>query len=69
MEQGQTKILRTGETVFAEGDAGDIMYVLLEGAVELRKKVGKGETVLKTVSTPNDFFGEMALIDDRPRSA
>lgn len=69
MDQGQTKIFMTGETVFAEGEEGDRMYVLLEGAVELRKKVGKGETVLKTVATVNDFFGEMALVDDRPRSA
>lgn len=69
MEQGQTKVFTSGETVFAEGAEGDRMYVLLEGAVELRKKVGKGETVLKTVSAVNDFFGEMALIDGRPRSA
>lgn len=69
MEQGQTKVFMTGETVFAEGSQGDLMYVLVEGAVELRKKVGRGETVLKTVSTTNDFFGEMALIDGRPRSA
>jgi len=69
MEQGQTKVLLTGELVFAEGDEGNLMYVLLEGVVELRKKVGKSETVLKVVSTVNDFFGEMALIDGRPRSA
>jgi len=69
MEQGQTKIFMTGEVVFAEGDEGKLMYVLLEGTVELRKKVGKSETVLKSVSTVNDFFGEMALVDERPRSA
>lgn len=45
------------------------MYILVEGAVELKKRVDRGETVLKTVQSPNDFFGEMALIDGRPRSA
>ncbi|MDA8410362.1 MAG: Crp/Fnr family transcriptional regulator [Treponema sp.] len=69
MEQGKTKVCLSGEVIFAEGGVGDLMYILLEGVVELRKKVGKGETVLKSVSTVNDFFGEMALIDGRPRSA
>jgi CRP/FNR family cyclic AMP-dependent transcriptional regulator len=58
-----------GELIFREGEAGDLMYVLVEGSVDLKKKVEHGETVLKTVDSPNDFFGEMALIDARPRSA
>jgi CRP-like cAMP-binding protein len=62
-------MIQTGETIFAEGGKGDAMYILLDGAIELRKKVGTGETVLKTVESANDFFGEMALIDGRPRSA
>jgi signal-transduction protein with cAMP-binding, CBS, and nucleotidyltransferase domain len=45
------------------------MFILLAGAVELKMKVDRGETVIKTVDEPNDFFGEMALLDDRPRSA
>ena len=69
MEQGQVRTVSQGETVFSEGGKGDLMYILLEGAIELRKKVVGGETVLKTVSSPNDMFGEMALIDGRPRSA
>jgi len=59
----------TGETIFSEGETGTDMYILLSGSVDLKKKVDRGETVLKTVDAPNDFFGEMALIDDRPRSA
>ncbi len=45
------------------------MYILLEGAVELIMKVDRGETILKTIDKPNEFFGEMALIDGSPRSA
>jgi CRP-like cAMP-binding protein len=63
------KSFEPGDVIFREGEKGDLMYVLLEGAVELKKKVERGEAVLKTVDTPNDFFGEMALLDDRPRSA
>lgn len=58
-----------GGIIFREGEVGELMYILVEGAVELRKKVEGGETVLKIVETPNEFFGEMAIIDGRPRSA
>jgi CRP/FNR family transcriptional regulator, cyclic AMP receptor protein len=63
------KIYVAGESVFREGDPGEVMYVLLAGAVDLKKRVEGGETVLTTVNEPNEFFGEMALIDGRPRSA
>jgi CRP/FNR family transcriptional regulator, cyclic AMP receptor protein len=58
-----------GQVIFREGEQGELMYILVEGAVELTKKTGKGETILKTVSQPYEFFGEMALVDGRPRSA
>jgi CRP-like cAMP-binding protein len=63
------KVFLAGEAVFREGDPGDVMYVLLTGAVDLKKRVEGGETVLSTVDEPNEYFGEMALIDGRPRSA
>jgi CRP-like cAMP-binding protein len=53
-----------GQTVFAEGDPGDVMYVVLAGELDVR--VG-GHTVY--VARPGDIVGEMALIDSRPRSA
>jgi CRP/FNR family transcriptional regulator, cyclic AMP receptor protein len=69
MASDNVKVFESGDIVFNEGEKGDLMYVLLEGAVDLTMKVERGETVLKTVDTPNDFFGEMALLDERPRSA
>ncbi|MBN2875454.1 MAG: Crp/Fnr family transcriptional regulator [Spirochaetales bacterium] len=59
----------SGERIFTEGERGDLMFILLKGAVDLKMKVEGGENVLKSVESPNEFFGEMALIDDRPRSA
>jgi CRP-like cAMP-binding protein len=69
MEASNLRVYEAGEVIFSEGEEADRMYILLEGAVALKMKVEKGETVIKVVSTPNDFFGEMALLDGRPRSA
>jgi CRP/FNR family transcriptional regulator, cyclic AMP receptor protein len=69
MANDNVKIFESGDLIFKEGEKGDLMYVLLEGSVDLTKKLERGDTVLKTVETPNDFFGEMALLDERPRSA
>ena len=69
MANDNVKLFEAGDVVFKEGEKGDLMYVLLEGAVDLKMKLERGETVLKTVDVPNDFFGEMALLDERPRSA
>lgn len=53
-----------GEVIFHQGDAADVVYAVKEGQVSLRI----GETEMETVG-PKGLFGEMALIDDGPRSA
>ena len=53
-----------GDAIFREGDKGDGMYVVVEGRVELRVR-GR---VLEDVG-PGAVLGEMALIDDAPRTA
>jgi CRP-like cAMP-binding protein len=57
-----------GAVLFREGDPGDFMYVVQSGEVEIRRKVGDHERVL-AVLPAGEFFGEMALINQRPRSA
>jgi len=69
MAERNEKKFGTNQLIFREGESGQEMYILIEGAVELRKKVEGAEKLLKTVDSPNDFFGEMSLIDNRPRSA
>ncbi len=53
-----------GERIFLEADSGDCMYVVRTGKVDV---ITFGN-VLETVE-PGGIFGEMALIDDGPRSA
>lgn len=53
-----------GETVFSEREPGAVMYVVKEGEVDIRVR---GKTV-ETVG-PGGIIGEMALIDQQPRSA
>jgi len=58
-----------GATVFAEGTAGDEMFVVLSGRVRISKRLtGVGEEAL-AILEPGAWFGEMAMIDDSPRSA
>ena len=67
--QKRVHYFNPGDIIFREKDEGHEMYILLEGAVELTKKVAGAQQRLKVMNSKNDFFGEMALIDHRPRSA
>lgn len=54
--------------VFREGEPGDKMYVLVSGLVEIRQtRDGQEKTLVQM--KPGDCFGEMAILDSRPRSA
>jgi len=53
-----------GEQVFAEGEPGDALYLVLEGAV----KVHQSQRQLAHLGV-RDVFGEMAIVDSEPRSA
>src|SRR6187431_962498 len=60
---------RNGATIFSEGEPGDKFYLIVEGAVRISRIVpGMGEEAL-AVLRPGNYFGEMSLIDDAPRSA
>jgi CRP-like cAMP-binding protein len=62
-------VLGDGEVVFEEGQPGDSLYVIAEGRIRIGTVIpGVGEEAL-TILSPGDFFGEMSLIDESPRSA
>jgi CRP-like cAMP-binding protein len=63
------KKVKKNEIVFKEGDIGDAFYLIVTGSVRISTLVpGVGEEAL-TILGEGEYFGEMALIDDAPRSA
>jgi len=58
-----------GETVFAEGAEPDKFYIVLEGGVQVWKGQGTPQAELLAEHGKGHLFGEMALVDDLPRSA
>jgi CRP/FNR family cyclic AMP-dependent transcriptional regulator len=58
-----------GTRLFRHGDTGDKLYLILEGKVRISREVsGMGEEALAVLG-PGQIFGEMALLDESPRSA
>lgn len=58
-----------GEAVFHHGDPGDGLYLVLDGAIRISRNVsGMGEEAL-AILRPGQYFGEMSIVDDAPRSA
>jgi CRP-like cAMP-binding protein len=57
-----------GQTIFAEGDGGDWIYVIESGSVEIFKKIGHQNVVLETLH-PGEIFGEISYIAQIPRTA
>ena len=63
-----TMNFKKGATIIHEGTTGSYAYLILSGSVEVSKKVGEEKLVLSRLVKGN-IFGEMSLVDDKPRSA
>ena len=63
------RVFQGGETIFEENDTGNSLLVIISGEVRITQRANvSGEETL-TVLKQGDFFGEMALLEDLPRSA
>ena len=61
--------LLSGEVIFADGEFSQELYLIVSGVIAIVKHHGaSGERVLNTLG-PGDFFGEMAIFEQAPRSA
>src|SRR3954470_17913044 len=61
--------LGRSEELFAEGDRGDRLYVILEGKIKLGRTSADGRENLLAILGPGEMFGELSLFDPGPRSA
>ncbi len=68
IEQSSRVSHEAGQRIISAGEAGYCMYVLLNGSARVTSLSGSDEVELAMLK-PGDFFGEVALVDDGPRSA
>jgi len=64
-----TKHLDKGDTVFSYGDAGDALYLVRSGRVEVFVENTEGEKILLAQNEAGDLFGEISLLDGGARTA
>ena len=66
-------IMRAGfgrnETIIAAGDPTDSLYIVISGRLKVLMSDEQGREVILAILGPGEFFGEMGLLDDSPRSA
>jgi signal transduction histidine kinase len=58
-----------GQEIFKEGDSGDGVYVVREGLVEISGLVDQKVRLVFSQVGPGEIFGEMAVVENKPRSA
>jgi CRP/FNR family cyclic AMP-dependent transcriptional regulator len=58
-----------GTIIMAAGDPTDSLYIVLSGRLKVMMSDEDGKEVILSILGPGEFFGEMGLIDDAPRSA
>jgi len=61
--------LARGQVVFSEGDAGDRLYVIVDGKIKLGTSSSDGRESLLAILGPGEMFGELSLFDPGPRTA
>ena len=58
-----------GHVIFAEGEPGDRLYIIMSGKVKLGRKSPDGRENLLWIAGPADMFGELSIFDPGPRTA
>jgi signal transduction histidine kinase len=65
----EERLFPAGTRIFSENDPGDGVYIIRDGLVEIAHIVGDRAQCVFSKFGPGEIFGEMAVIEDRPRSA
>ncbi len=64
----QRLTFNAGDSLFKQGDAGDALYVIMEGDADVLVDTPGGQITVATMGT-NDFVGDIAVLCDVPRTA
>jgi CRP-like cAMP-binding protein len=64
----QVRTFAPGEVIIQQGDPGDAFYIVRDGTLEVTARQGRSRRRLRTLKS-GDFFGEIALLSDGPRTA
>lgn len=59
----------SGQVIFHYGDPGGLLYIISKGKVKITHSTPDGQEAMLAIFGKGDFFGELALLDDSPRSA
>ncbi len=68
-QQMSERTIGAGEALFRLGDAGDSMFIVKDGAIELFVKDTAGQKIVLHTAKGGDFFGELSLLDGGSRTA
>ena len=61
--------LKSGQTLFQQGDAGGVMHLLQEGRIEISLLTDTGRKIALNLIAPGYCFGEISMADGMPRTA
>jgi CRP/FNR family cyclic AMP-dependent transcriptional regulator len=67
--RAQARHVRRGESVFAEGDEGEVVFLILEGKIKITRSASEDRENLLAVLGPGEVFGELSVFDPGPRTA
>jgi len=68
-DQLQRVDFRRGHTVFAQGEPGDELYIIIAGKVKIGRRSPDGRDNLLAVMGPSDMFGELSIFDPGSRTS
>lgn len=69
ISRGEVRSWPSGSQVIIEGESGDAVYFILSGRVKVTLYGEEGREIVLSILNEGDMFGEMSIIDDKPRSA
>ena len=67
--RARIRTFHAGETVFQMGSPGDLMMALISGSIRISVRFAGGKELLLAIIRPGEVFGELAVLDEKERSA